>query len=177
MSNARTLSNLSPYATAVTNIAVKNADLKPGTTAFFAMSSAPTGWLKANGASISRTTYADLFNVIGSTYGGGDGSTTFTLPDLRGEFMRAWDDGRGADSGRGFASAQGMDWKGFYVMNTGQNTNSYSHGEVYWGKSTTAYNGNTFAGSWAAPAAALGAKWDTSEVRPRNVCLLACIKF
>lgn len=44
----------------------------------------PSGWLKANGQIISRTVYADLFNVIGTVYGGGDGSTTFAVPDLRG---------------------------------------------------------------------------------------------
>jgi microcystin-dependent protein len=53
----------------------------------FAMDSAPTGWLIANGASISRTTYSSLFNSIGATYGSADG-TTFNLPDLRGIFIR-----------------------------------------------------------------------------------------
>jgi microcystin-dependent protein len=46
--------------------------------------SAPTGYLLCNGAAVSRTTYADLFAVIGTTYGAGNGSTTFNLPDLRG---------------------------------------------------------------------------------------------
>lgn len=50
----------------------------------FAGSSAPTGWLIADGSAISRTTYADLFAVIGTTYGAGNGSSTFNLPDLRG---------------------------------------------------------------------------------------------
>ena len=45
---------------------------------------APTGWLICDGSAISRATYADLFAVIGTTYGTGDGSTTFNLPDLRG---------------------------------------------------------------------------------------------
>ena len=49
-----------------------------------AVSSAPSGWLLANGAPVSRTTYADLFSAIGTTYGIGDGSTTFNVPDLRG---------------------------------------------------------------------------------------------
>lgn len=44
----------------------------------------PAGWLLCDGTAVSRTTYADLFTVIGTTYGVGDGSTTFTLPDLRG---------------------------------------------------------------------------------------------
>ena len=68
--------------------------------------SAPTGYLKANGAAVSRSTYAALFGVIGTLYGSGDGSTTFNLPDLRGEFVRGWDDGRGVDAGRAFGSDQ-----------------------------------------------------------------------
>lgn len=73
----------------------------------FAMSTAPSGWLKCNGAAVSRTTYARLFAKVGTTWGAGDGTTTFGIPDARGEFLRGWDDGRGVDSGRDFASAQG----------------------------------------------------------------------
>lgn len=51
-------------------------------------SAAPEGTLACNGAEVSRTTYAELFAVIGTTAGEGDGSTTFTLPDLRGLFLR-----------------------------------------------------------------------------------------
>lgn len=51
----------------------------------YAGATAPTNWLICDGSAISRTTYADLFNVIGTTYGVGDGSTTFNLPDLRGK--------------------------------------------------------------------------------------------
>lgn len=50
----------------------------------FAGSSAPTGWLLCNGTAVSRTTYSNLYSVIGTTYGVGDGSTTFGLPDMRG---------------------------------------------------------------------------------------------
>ena len=78
----------------------------PGQVAHFAMSTPPTGWLKANGAVVSRTTYATLFAAIGTTFGVGDGSTTFKLPDMRGEFIRGWDDSRGVDAGRGFGTAQ-----------------------------------------------------------------------
>lgn len=62
--------------------------------------SAPAGYLKENGATISRTAYAALFAAIGTTFGSGDGSTTFKLPDSRGEFLRGLDDGRGVDAGR-----------------------------------------------------------------------------
>lgn len=50
----------------------------------FAGAAAPTGWLLCQGQAISRTTYAQLFSVIGTTYGSGDGKTTFNLPDMRG---------------------------------------------------------------------------------------------
>jgi len=46
-------------------------------------SSVPSGFLECNGAAVSRSTYADLFAIIGTTYGSGDGSTTFDLPDLQ----------------------------------------------------------------------------------------------
>jgi len=52
----------------------------------FAGTSAPTGWLFCNGQEISRSTYSDLFSLIGVTFGGGDGSTTFNVPDLRDRF-------------------------------------------------------------------------------------------
>ena len=71
-----------------------------------AVASVPSGYLECNGAAVSRTTYAALFAVIGTTYGTGNGSSTFDLPDLRGEFIRGFDNGRGVDSGRSIASSQ-----------------------------------------------------------------------
>ena len=65
----------------------------------------PSGYLKCNGQAVSRTTYAALYAVLGSTYG--QTATTFNLPDLRGEFIRGWADDRSdVDAGRGFGSAQ-----------------------------------------------------------------------
>lgn len=77
-----------------------------GAVLYFSGRTAPAGWLKANGAAVSRTAYAALFAAIGTTYGAGDGRSTFNLPDLRAEFIRGWDDGRGVDVGRVFGSAQ-----------------------------------------------------------------------
>ena len=71
-----------------------------------AASVVPTGYLECNGAAVSRSTYAALFGIIGVQYGAGNGSTTFNLPDLRGEFIRGFDNGRGVDSGRSIASFQ-----------------------------------------------------------------------
>lgn len=66
----------------------------------------PFGWLKCNGEVVSRTQYPALFEAIGTRFGAGNGSTTFGLPDLRGEFVRGWDDGRAIDQGRALGSFQ-----------------------------------------------------------------------
>jgi microcystin-dependent protein len=71
-----------------------------------AAAAAPTGWLICNGAAVSRTTYAALFAEIGTTHGAGNGTTTFNLPDLRGEFIRGLDLSRGVDAARSLGSAQ-----------------------------------------------------------------------
>ena len=66
----------------------------------FAGSSAPTGWLLCYGQAVSRATYAALYSVIGTTYGSGDGSTTFKIPDMRGRAPVALDNMGGSDAGR-----------------------------------------------------------------------------
>ena len=72
----------------------------------FATTTVPSGYLECNGAAVSRSTYASLFSSISTTWGVGDGSSTFNLPDLRGQFVRGWDNSAGVDSGRSFASSQ-----------------------------------------------------------------------
>lgn len=105
------LADIGDAAAARQNLGVyskEQADQKapPGAVIHFARQTAPIGWLKANGAAVSRTAYASLFAAIGTTFGAGDGFNTFNLPDLRGEFIRGWDDGRGIDDGRTFGSWQ-----------------------------------------------------------------------
>nr|BAR23372.1 phage tail fiber protein [uncultured Mediterranean phage uvMED] len=77
-----------------------------GSVHMMATTTAPSGYLECDGSAISRTTYADLFSIIGTTWGAGDGSSTYNIPDLRGEFVRGWDNSKGTDSGRSFASSQ-----------------------------------------------------------------------
>lgn len=77
-----------------------------GQIGMFWRATAPTGWLVCDGSAVDRDDYADLFAVIGTSAGPGDGSTTFNLPDLRGEFLRGLDGGRGVDTGRALGSAQ-----------------------------------------------------------------------
>lgn len=152
-----------------------------GQVSFFTMSTAPTGWLKCNGAAISRTTYAKLFAVTGTTYGVGDGSTTFNLPDLRGEFIRGFDDGRTIDSGRTFGSSQ---------TDTLQNITGSMGQIVHYSITTTGSLGYTNqASSIINPGTGGYYGWGTlnidtsrncrtsTETRSRNLALLACIKF
>jgi hypothetical protein len=54
-----------------------------GSVLMYGGGTAPTGWLLCNGQAVSRTTYISLFTVIGTSYGVGDGSTTFNVPDLQ----------------------------------------------------------------------------------------------
>ena len=71
-----------------------------GSTQMFAGTTAPRGWLIADGSAVSRTQYSALFAVIGTLYGAGNGTTTFNLPDMRGVVVRGVDRGRGLDSSR-----------------------------------------------------------------------------
>ena len=82
------------------------AGVPSGAVFCIAVASVPSGYLECNGAAVSRTTYAALFAVIGTQYGAGNGSSTFNIPDLRGEFIRGFDNGKGTDSGRSIASSQ-----------------------------------------------------------------------
>ena len=75
------------------------ADSPIGSIIPYGGTTAPDGFLLCQGQAISRTTYAELFAVIGTSFGSGDGSTTFNVPDLRGEFLRGA--GTNSHSGQG----------------------------------------------------------------------------
>jgi phage-related tail fiber protein len=234
-----------------------SAGQQPGEVCYFARNTAPTGFLKANGAAISRTTYAALFAAIyksatvtmtiaapgvitwnshglsandpvqftttgalptgfvtatqyfvvgasittntfqlSATAGGtaitttgsqsgihtahnapfgiGDGTTTFNVPDLRGEFLRGWDDSRAVDASRAFGSLQLDQFQGHYHGNT-----------VYGGSggptSTTGGSGNSpnAVTNITGPVTdgTNGTPRTGAETRPRNVAMLACIKY
>ncbi len=70
--------------------------------------SAPTGWVLCDGAAISRTTYATLFAAIGTSFGTGDGSTTFNVPDLRGRVLVGKDDMGGTAASRVTSGSEGL---------------------------------------------------------------------
>lgn len=82
------------------------SDLFVGSVTAFAAAPTEPGWLLCNGAAVSRATYSRLFSKIGTTYGPGNGTTTFNLPEMRGETIRGLDLGRGVDAGRMLGSFQ-----------------------------------------------------------------------
>jgi microcystin-dependent protein len=161
----------------------------PGTLIFHCGNTAPSGFLKANGATISRSTYADLFATLGTTFGTGDGSTTFTLPDMRGEFPRGWDDGRGIDPARVFGAAQSSG-----IARLIGEIRSL-HGSAAMETDLVSGFTNPFVGqsstSWRHTIEAVTSnfariRFDSARViadsspdgaRPRNIALLACIKY
>lgn len=100
----------------------------PGAIMAFAMAAIPAGYLKANGAAVSRVAFAALYAQIGTQYGAGDGTTTFNLPDLRGVFVRGLDEGRGSDPGRTLGSLQGSQNASHTHTATSDVQGAHSHG-------------------------------------------------
>jgi microcystin-dependent protein len=188
-SAASTLDSLGVTATA----AQINGGLMPaGAVMHFAMALPPAGWLKAAGQLVSRSTYDDLFAAIGTLYGAGDGVTTFKLPDLRGEFVRGFDDARGVDAARVLGSAQMDAFQGHTFGDSDQPTfvnlvavnqriaTVTTNTAVSNVALTTAATDVVTAGSNAIlRPIALGTNGTprlAAETRTRNIALLACIK-
>ena len=121
----------------------------------------PDYLIDANGQNISRTAYPELFAKWGTRYGAGNGSTTFGVPDWRGEFPRFWDNGRGVDVGRALGSAQADEFK------------SHTHGGVPQRAGDSDRGGavSWFSIDGIGQTEAAGG----NETRPRNVAVRACI--
>lgn len=160
------------------NDLTQQAAIPPGAVMSFAMSAAPVGWLPCDGAAINRTTYSALFTVVRTIHGVGDGSNTFNVPDLRGEFIRGWSAGRdvGGQSTRTFGSTEGD-----AIRNITGNLAS----TVEWVGGSGAFRStNARPGLGAGGYGLYDKDFDASRVvptaednRPRNVALLYCIKF
>ena len=197
---------------AVTRAKAIPGGLNPvGTVIWYAGSTAPAGYLKANGDSIangSGTTqsitadFSELYAIVGAT-----------LPDLRGEFVRGWDDGKGTDSGRAIKSTQAAaNQQHSHTATSSSSVSLTDTGHRHWissaerddanmtgtGANTQEYGLFADNGSYSAddPNRSTGRNTKTnttgitgssttttsianegSESRPRNVALLACIKY
>lgn len=146
---------------------------------------APLGWLECDGSLVSRTTYADLWtfanasgnivadatwtgSVLDGSFSTGDGSTTFRLPDMRGNFRRGWDHGRGVDAGRAIGTKQndavGPHTHPVGVSSVTVTANSSVNNYVAPTGSTNTGNPNAGAGV-------------STENRPRNAAVMTCIRY
>jgi hypothetical protein len=173
--------------------ALERSGTPVGGIAYFASADIPVGWLKCNGAAVSKTAYSRLFETIGYNYGGS--GEYFKVPDLRGEFLRGFDDGRGVDAGRALGSWQ---LGSLHVHNEDNDTftggiwQNMFYGEMY--KKTgydpiTAQQLKTWAdgvdlqypqrgglySDWVDNLSGTAYKW-TYMSRPRNVAMMPCIK-
>ena len=150
-----------------------------GSVFYFAAATAPSGYLECDGAEVSRTTYADLFAVTSTTFGAGDGASTFNLPDLRGEFVRGYDNGRNVDQSRQFGSSQdeGTGVNGLTLTDPGHNhsytqpINGQHAGGTNSGRDTASQSSTT-----GNQTTGITFTSTDTETRPRNVALLPCIK-
>lgn len=153
--------------------AVQQALLPAGAVQAFAMNSAPAGWLAADGSNVSRTTYASLFSAIGTTYGAGDGSTTFALPDLRGIFVR----------GSGSQTISGITYNKTFAAKEGDAFQGHEHtinalAFLTGGAGLAGSGVNSRASSTAVVTDGTnGTPRTATETRPANIALLYCIKF
>jgi microcystin-dependent protein len=140
-----------------------------GSVSAFAMPTPPAGWLVCDGSAISRTEYADLFETIGTVWGAGDDVTTFNLPDLRGEFVRGFDAGRGVDTDRVFASIQSDEIKAHDHVSIGR---SFNAGAPY----TTIGEYGIWPNGNDSPNQYRTSSEGGLETRPRNIAMTYAIK-
>ncbi len=150
-----------------------------GSTIDHAAITPPAGYLICDGSEISRTTYSALFAVIGTTWGAGNGSTTFNIPDLRGYFKRGWAGSSSVDSGRVFASTQNDDFKLHghpFRLDTEIDARADTTGGMML-NSNTASSAVAFTGSPSDTAGEQIGGSGGSETRPINKAILICIKF
>jgi microcystin-dependent protein len=180
------------------------AAVPSGAVFHFAMTSAPTGYLVCDGSAVSRSTYADLFTAIGTTFGSGDGSSTFNLPNLVGQFIRGYNStASGKDASRVFGSGQedAVTEHNHLMAKNNQTANGFSNeGESDFYAGYYKYLGMS---GGSAETGVAGGGVDNSnettamnflvdeindfktgavttaetETRPTNVALLACIKI
>ena len=144
-------------------------DTAIGMVAPFAMDSVPTGWLHCDGSEVSRDTYSLLYSKVGDTYGNGDGSTTFNLPNLQDEFIR------GSSDTLPVGNKQDDEFK--------EHLHEFkvSKSPVYSDTGSVGAEGGTMSGREVGGSVSNGdpnygmKKTGGSETRPRNVAMLYCI--
>jgi microcystin-dependent protein len=151
-------------------IAFQAGTAPTGAVLAFARQTPPSGWAECAGQLLVKTAYPNLFAAIGEAFNvGGEAATDFRLPDLRGEFIRGWDNGRGVDSGRTMGTTQDE--------SIGPHSHPYKISNANNQEGDANVNGSFMVDINAPTNATVAILNNTgSENRPRNVALLYCIK-
>ena len=155
-----------------------------GSIVAYTANTVPSGYLECNGAAVSRTDFSALFAIISDDFGPGNGSSTFNLPDLRGEFIRGWDHGAGNDPDVLTRTDRG-DGVTDDRIGTKQASALESHTHAFPSiqfqvetGSGLSDNGGDQRGNINMNTLTLGSTGDgTGETRPRNIYMMYLIKF
>lgn len=155
-----------------------NGGFKTGQLIEFAGNAAPDGFLPCNGAAVSRTTYAALFNVIGTIWGAGDGSTTFNIPNFINKFVKG-SSTSGTVNAETLPNIRGSiipNGTGFLTQGTSANTTgalsvTKNNNRASSGGSDSTYN------IFLNANASSSVYQDGAKVQPDNATVLICIKY
>lgn len=151
-----------------------------GTVVAYAGTTAPTGWLLCNGATVSRTTYAALFAATGSSFGAGDGSSTFHLPDFRGRFLRGVDGTAAVDPDKATRTAMNVGGATGNSVGSiqGEEFKSHTHNTYFGGTNPTGGGGGiVFHDSFPTNNPRVGSATGGNETRPVNAYVNWIIKY
>jgi microcystin-dependent protein len=142
---------------------------------------APSDYLHCDGSAINRTTYAGLFGVISTSYGTGDGSTTFNIPDYRGRFLRGFANGQSTDPDRATRTNRGDGTTGDNVgTNQADEFKGHNHSATTTARNIATGGAGNLASGGGSPNTAGSVTIGTSggnETRPINTYVMWCIKF
>ena len=173
--NSTVTGNLSVTGVVTGTPGAGNSLVPVGTVIWFAGNRPPFGFLRCNGNAINDGNTTFVGNYIDmSPIGTVDTSALYaiiggTIPDIRGEFVRGWDDGKGTDSGRGIRTLQGDQMQ--------QHNHNYTYRTGQWNGETSNERSNAWHSTQSQETSNVGGTSNNSENRPRNIALLACIKF
>jgi microcystin-dependent protein len=141
-------------------------DAQAGEYKDFAMANPKGRWLFCDGREVDREEYFELFEALGTTYGKGNGATTFNIPDLRGYFKRSVGLGGGVDEhkNRVVGSKQGDEFK------------AHKHESKY-STFTSQSAGSSYSGTWYGTVLDSGQEKGGAETRPKNIAVYTCIRY